>query len=90
MAIFAVESSTFSISSGANRIATTAPATAVTRVNSAVIRPCRNPEIGGRDQQHDDDRVDDVHYAPAAAPTAGRTPRWPCVIPGHPRSARSK
>src|SRR6476646_1786214 len=48
MAILAPESSTCSISSGARRIAATAPAMAATRVNIAVISPWRYPEMAAR------------------------------------------
>ena len=82
MAILAVESSTSSISNGASRIAAIAPAIAVTRVNIAVIRPCRNPEIAAAiDQQHDDD-VDDAHgrvHGPAPIGRARGSARSPQV-----------
>ena len=45
MAILAVESSTNPISIGASQIATIAPAMAVTRVNIAVMKPCRKPAM---------------------------------------------
>ena len=73
MAILAVESSTCSISNGASRIATIAPAIAVTRVNIAVIRPCRNPEMAAAITSSTHDDVDDRRSTGRSAPRAVRS-----------------